>query len=148
MRVLRRFRVVFNAVRTHFQQVEKSVGLGGAQAWALSVIGQRPGIGVGELAREMDIHQSTASNLVRQLLARGLVATEPHATDRRAVQLRALPAGQRVMSRSKGPFSGVLPRALAELDEATLLRLDEDLSRLIEVLDADQRAATQTLADL
>ena len=29
--VLRRFRVVFNAVRTHFQQVESQAGLGGAQ---------------------------------------------------------------------------------------------------------------------
>ena len=27
--VLRRFRVVFNAVRTHFRQMEKQVGLGG-----------------------------------------------------------------------------------------------------------------------
>ena len=41
---LRRFRRVFNAVKTHFQQVEKRAGVGGAQLWALSVIGARPGI--------------------------------------------------------------------------------------------------------
>lgn len=67
-RVLRRFRLVFNAVKTHFQQVEKRTGLGGAQLWALSIIRQRPDIGVGDLANAMDIHQSTASNLVRALL--------------------------------------------------------------------------------
>jgi hypothetical protein len=33
-RVLRRFRMVFNAVKTHFQQVEKQAGIGGAQVWA------------------------------------------------------------------------------------------------------------------
>ena len=74
--VLRRFRVVFNAVRTHFQQVEKQVGLGGAQVWALSVVKDHPGIGMGGVAKSMDIHQSTASNLVRlpKLLAAGTAA--------------------------------------------------------------------------
>ena len=65
--MLRQFRVVFNAVRTHFQQVEKKVGIGGAQVWALSVIRRTPGAGVNSLAQAMNIHQSTASNLVRQL---------------------------------------------------------------------------------
>ena len=45
-RVLRQFRVVFNAVKTHFRQVEREAGVGGAQLWALSVIDRRPGIGV------------------------------------------------------------------------------------------------------
>ena len=35
--VLRQFRQVFNAVKSHFQQVEKTVGMGGAQVWALSI---------------------------------------------------------------------------------------------------------------
>ena len=48
--VLRRFRLVFNAVKSHFQQVEKRAGIGGAQLWALSVIGAAPDIGMGGLA--------------------------------------------------------------------------------------------------
>ncbi|WP_083876668.1 MarR family winged helix-turn-helix transcriptional regulator [Ideonella sp. B508-1] len=85
-RVLRRFRQVFNAVKTHFQQVERQVGVGGAQVWALSVIQARPGIGVNELAKALDIRQSTASNLVRALVDRGLVATSRAERDRRAVE--------------------------------------------------------------
>ncbi len=49
-RVLRKFRRVFNTVRGHFQQVEKKVGVGGAQVWALGVIYKQPGIGVNALA--------------------------------------------------------------------------------------------------
>lgn len=45
--VLRRFRLVFNAVKSHFQQVEKQAGIGGAQIWALSVIAAAPDIGIG-----------------------------------------------------------------------------------------------------
>ena len=45
VQVLREFRLVFNAVRQHFQQVERATGLGGSQAWALGLVGERPGIG-------------------------------------------------------------------------------------------------------
>jgi DNA-binding MarR family transcriptional regulator len=84
--VLRQFRVVFNSVKTHFQQVEKKVGVGGAQVWALSLIREHPGIGVTELARRMDIHQTTASNLVRSLVGAELVLAERKGSDRRAVR--------------------------------------------------------------
>lgn len=144
--VLRRFRLVFNAVKTHFRQVEKKAGVGGAQVWALSVVRDRPGVGVNELARAMDIHQSTASNLVRSLVEQELVAAEKTGADRRAVQLRLLPAGARVLKRAPGPFTGVLPQALDSLDAATLKRLDRDLGRLIEALGGDERAANIPLA--
>jgi DNA-binding MarR family transcriptional regulator len=146
--VLRRFRLVFNTVKTHFQQVEKKAGLGGAQVWALSIVRSHPGIGVGELARAMDVHQSTASNLVKVLVERGMVEAAKDDTDRRAVQLRVLPAGARLLRRAPGPFAGVLPGALARLDRRTLARLDRDLAALIAVLGADERAAGIPLGEL
>lgn len=141
MSVLRQFRLVFNTVKTHFQQVEKKAGIGGAQLWALSLIRDQPGCGVGALARAMDIHQSTASNLVRGLVERGLVATGRDGSDRRAVRLTLLPAGRRLLGRAPGPFAGKLPDALARLDPATLQRLEQDLSALIRALGVDERAA-------
>lgn len=139
-RVLRQFRIVFNAVKTHFRQLERDSGLGGAQVWALSVIDSQPGIGATSLGRAMDIHQSTASNLVRGLVERGYVAAAREGTDRRNIALRILPAGQEVLRRAPAPLAGVLPNALATLDEATLLRLEQDLATLIARLDADEAA--------
>jgi DNA-binding MarR family transcriptional regulator len=110
-RVLRRFRLVFNAFKTHFQQVEKKAGVGGAQLWALSIIRESAGIGVNDLARAMDVHQSTASNLVKALIERDLVVAAKDGLDRRAVQLRVSAAGGRVLKRAPGPFTGVLPQA-------------------------------------
>ncbi|MEY4748744.1 MAG: hypothetical protein RIQ60_958 [Pseudomonadota bacterium] len=147
-RVLRRFRLVFNAVKTHFQQVEKQAGVGGAQLWALSVVANQPGIGVNALARAMDVHQTTASNLVKQMVSAELVCAEKSAADRRVVQLSVLPAGAEVLSRAPGPFTGVLPEALASLDAATLERLDHDLALLISALNADERAAGIPLAQM
>jgi len=148
IRVLRRFRLVFNAVKTHFQQVEKKAGVGGAQLWALSVIRANPGIGVNGLAATMDVHQTTASNLVKALVNSDMVAAEKNGPDRRAVQLRVLLAGSRVLRKAPGPFAGVLPEALATLDAETLERLDHDLALLIEALHADDRAAGIPLAQM
>lgn len=147
-RVLRQFRVVFNSVKTHFRQVERDAGLGGAQLWALSVIAGSPGIGVTELARALDIHQSTASNLVRTLTTRGLIAAAREGQDRRGVALRALPAADALLQRAPMPFAGVLPDALASLDEATLRRLEQDLGRLIDALAVDGGSAQVPLAQL
>ena len=140
-RVLRRFRLVFNAVKSHFRAVENKAGISGAQLWALSVVHAHPGIGVGELARAMDVHQSTASNLLRVLVEKGLVATQRGDEDRRAVQLHATARGARALAKAPGPFSGVLPEALARLDKRTLARLERDLGVLIAQLGADEGGA-------
>jgi len=140
-RVLRKFRLVFNAVKTHFQQVEKMAGVGGAQLWALSIVDAQPGLGINALARAMDVHQSTASNLVKTLVERGYVAAAKGSADRRVVQLIVLPAGAAILGRAPGPFSGVLPQALSRLDPQILHRLDADLGLLIHRLDPDRRGA-------
>jgi len=148
--VLRQFRIVFNAVKSHFQQMEKQVGIGGAQVWGLSMVAQQPGMGVGALGEAMDIHQSTASNLVRAMVQKGLLRTEKSVHDKRAVCLYITEAGQSVLQRAPGPWSGVLPDALAKLDPATLMRLQQDLNSLIKALgqDGNEIAAQTPLADL
>jgi DNA-binding MarR family transcriptional regulator len=115
--------------------------------WALSVIAGSPGIGVGGLAREMDIHQSTASNLVRALIDQGCVTATKGGEDRRAVQLTLAPAGAKVLKRAPAPFAGLLPGALRSLDAATLARLEKDLDKLIATLHPDKRGARIPLAD-
>jgi len=146
--VLRRFRVVFNAIRSHFKQIEKQVGLGGAQVWALSVVRDHPGIGMGGVAKNMDIHQSTASNLIKTLLRRELISLAKSPQDRRNVHLHVLPAGLAVLGQVSGPFEGVLPLALAKLPQDTLQRLDQDLGQLIVLLKADEAAGGIPLAEL
>jgi DNA-binding MarR family transcriptional regulator len=138
-KVLRRFRVVFNAVKAHFRAVETKVGVSGAQLWALSVIHAHPGVGVNALARAMDVHQSTASNLVRALQEAGMVQSARGGEDRRAVQLQLTARGQKALARAPGPFEGILPDALQKLDEKTLARLDQDLAKLIQLLDVHAR---------
>lgn len=137
--------MVFNAVKTHFRQVEATAGVAGAQVWALSVIQHEPGIGVGGLARAMDIHQSTASNLLKPLIDKGMVAADRQGADRRTVHLHISAKGVAVLRKAPGPFAGVLPEALSSMDAATLSRLDRDLSTLCQRLGADTRGGAVPL---
>jgi len=146
--VLRRFRIVFNAVKTHFRQIEKEAGIGGAQLWALSVVASQPDIRVNDLALAMDVHQSTASNLVKALTKLEMVAAARNGDDRRVVTLRVLPKGKKVLRIAPGPFAGVLPEALASLDARTLARLDKDLEKLVSALHVTDEAAKTPLAQL
>lgn len=137
IRVLRQFRLVYGAARAHFGEIQACTGISGAQLWALSIIVQTPGIGVGGVAQAMDLHPSTASNLVRSLVQRQLVSTSRRRADRRAVQLKARAAGVRTLRDAPRPSAGVLPDALRQLDRMTLRRLDRGLGALIAALGAD-----------
>lgn len=147
-RVLRQFRIVFNAVKSHLQQVERKAGATGAQVWALHLIQRQPGLGVTDLARAMNVRQPTASILVRALVQKGLVQARRDGKDRRAIQLHAQPAGDALLRRVPGPKTGVLPEALAALDAESLQCLQAGLARLIRQLGGDDRAASLPLSDL
>jgi DNA-binding MarR family transcriptional regulator len=139
--VLRKLRLLFNTVKGHFREVEKKAGVAGAQVWALSVIRSQPGAGVNDLARAMDIHQSTASNLLKSLIEKGLVIADRSKDDARALKLKVTPRGVAVLRKAPGPVTGVLPEVLSKLDAETLQRLDKDLEAVIKLLGGDRRAA-------
>jgi DNA-binding MarR family transcriptional regulator len=145
-RVLRQFRLIFSSIRRHFQTIEKIAGVGGAQIWALSLIAQTPGMAVTQLAHAMDIHQSTASNLVRALLKAGFIHNEKSAHDKRVAELYPLPEGLKLLKKVPGPYTGVLPTALDELVPETLSNLERDLDALIKKLDVDEASAQTPMA--
>lgn len=146
---LRKFRIIFGAVRKHSRNMERACGVGGAQVWAMATIAKTPGLRVTQLARELSIHPSTASNMLDKLERAGLVQrTRAHA-DQRIVQLYLTEAGQRVLARAPQPVSGVLTHALEQLPEALLRRLIEDLQAITDRLQvADAYAASVPLTEL
>jgi DNA-binding MarR family transcriptional regulator len=148
VQALRRFRQVFASVRTHFRRVEQLTGTGAAQLRALSLLRERPGLRVSELALAMDIHQSTASNLVKALVERQLVRATRSGSDARVQQLRLLPAGDKILQRLQGHYIGVLPQALQALPPEVLARLNADLDLLLQAMRADDSAAKSPLASL
>ncbi|KVW97135.1 MarR family winged helix-turn-helix transcriptional regulator [Thiobacillus denitrificans] len=128
---LRQFRVIFGAVRQHFQTVEKACGVSGAQIWAMAALHQTPGMKVSELAQALSIHASTASNLLDKIEKSGLVRRERNHVDQRVVQLYLTDAGEQALEKAPQPLTGILTHALGQLPDDTLARLNQDLAVLI-----------------
>ncbi|MCB1902067.1 MarR family winged helix-turn-helix transcriptional regulator [Cognatazoarcus halotolerans] len=129
--VLQRFRVLIRTAQRHSQWVERQSGVTGAQLWALQELSEVPGLKVGELARCMALHQSTASNMVDKLETSGLIRRERGSADQRVVRLYPTEAGLALLERAPSPARGVLPEALRRLDADALERLHMDLDVVI-----------------
>ena len=145
LEVLEQFRVIIRSVRRHYQDVERRAGLTGAQLWALSEVAARSGVQVGELARALAVHPSTASNLARRLHALGLVRRERKGRDQRHVQLFTTASGVKALRRAPRPSIGVLQQALSELPEARLRELHAALARVISLMKVKSVAAARAL---
>jgi DNA-binding MarR family transcriptional regulator len=145
LEVLEQFRIIVKSIRRHYQDVERRAGLSGAQLWALAQIAGRPGGRVGELARALAIHQSTASNLLRVLEARGLVTRARHRRDLRGVQLYASKRGLRLLASAPRPLIGVLQQALSELPGTRLRALHAELAQVIALMKGKKVGAARAL---
>jgi DNA-binding MarR family transcriptional regulator len=149
LQVLKKFRVIFGSVRQHFREVEETCGVTGSQLWILQEVAKAPAIGVSELAGRLSIHQSTCSQLVEKLVARGLILKERSTQDQRRVGLHLSEEAAHILESVPGPAEGILPEALQALPEAALVALDKSLLEVIGQLSKkDVRLAHRPLADL
>lgn len=146
---LRQFRVIFGAVRQHFQAVEKACGVSGAQIWAMAALQHTPGMKVSELAQALSIHASTASNLLDKIEKAGLIRRERNSPDQRVVRLYLTEAGEKALEKAPQPLTGILTHALGQLPDEALTRLNQDLATLIAHMGAtDTRDAQKPLSEL
>jgi DNA-binding MarR family transcriptional regulator len=147
--VLGQFRIVLRAIKQHYLHVEKSCGVSGAQLWCMERIAATRGLAPGDLARELSIHPSTASNLLARLEELKLVQRRRAEIDHRRVHLYLTAKGQAVLSKAPRPLKGVLQQALQDLPPASLAGLRKRLAELVDMLQVrDTDAQSRPLSDL
>lgn len=150
LEVLRQFRVLIKSIKWHFDSIEDSCQISGAQLWALAEVSSRPDLRVSDLAKAMAVHQSTASNLADKLVQMGLVIKERKDLDQRVVRLQPTEAGLRVVAQAPQPLEGVLPSALKKLQPQQLKELNHLLGELISLMETPdkKKAAATPLSDI
>lgn len=147
--VLKQFRVLVRSIDTHYRRVEERSGLGGAQLWALAEIAGARNLTVGDLARKLAIHLSTASNLVKRLEELGLVERNRGGTDQRVVRLAATATGRRRLQRAPKPSAGLLQQALMDMDARELAALHAQLDKVLRRMKhLDRRGASTLIGDI
>lgn len=142
--VLTQFRVVIANLKKHYQDVEKTTGVTGTQLWALVAISQQPGLPVGTLARELAVHQSTASNLLDRLVELGYVTRAREGIDQRVVSLYLTDKGKTIANNAPQPSMGMLQHALLSLPDERVAGLREHLDELIRAIGVKHKAGEAT----
>lgn len=147
--VLKQFRLIYGSVRHHFRQIEVTCRVSGSQLWMLHELQEAPGIGVSDLAHRLSIHQTTSSQLIEKLVARGYVVKTRSEQDQRRVGLTITRRAANVLKDAPGPAEGLIPEALMGLSESTLESLTANLGELIDGFRLqDEQAAETPLSDL
>jgi DNA-binding MarR family transcriptional regulator len=141
---LQAFRTIFSSARLHDAELRKVVGISASQLWALSEIGRAEGLSVNDLALQMALHQTTASNVVLALTERRLIQRKRDPADQRVARLALTAAGRRVLERAPGPGPGLLMDGLHRLDASRLTRLRRELQGLLAVM---QRTVTRAAGE-
>ncbi|HWH42907.1 MAG TPA: MarR family winged helix-turn-helix transcriptional regulator [Usitatibacter sp.] len=146
--VLKQFRVLLRAMESHYRQVERRSGLGGAQLWALAEIAAAD-LTMGDLAARLAIHVSTASNLVRRLEELGLATRTRTRADQRVVRIAATAAGRRKLRLAPKPSVGLLQKVLMETPPERLAVLHKELGRLVRRMGRiEPGAATSLISEM
>jgi len=149
LEVLKQFRVLLRSIKRHYQWIEQECGLSGAQLWALAEIGNAPGLKVGELARQLGVHLSTASNLLRRLDDLALLKRARAGKDQRIVRLELTAKGEKILRSAPRPFIGILQQALTDLPQPRLDSLHAELGELIRLMQfKDVKARSKLLSEM
>ncbi len=129
--VLTQFRIVVANLKEHYGNIQKITGVSGTQLWTLIAIRQQPGIKVGELAREIAVHQSTASNLLDRLEELGHIERRREEADQRVVSVYLTVQGEKIVKAAPRPAMGLLQNALLTLPLDHVAGLHKHLDELI-----------------
>ncbi len=149
LEVLKQFRVLLRSIKRHYQWVEQESGVSGAQLWAMAEIAKAPGIKVSDLARQLAVHLSTVSNMLRRLEALALIKRLRIGKDHRVVLLQLTAKGRKILRLAPRPLVGILQQALAELPRHRLDSLHADLGEVIRLMKfKDVKARSTPLSDI
>jgi DNA-binding MarR family transcriptional regulator len=147
--VLQQFRELFRASQEHFQHIEKTCSISGAQLWAMAELSATPGMKISELAASLSVHLSTASNLLGKLETKGLIRRERNKVDQRVVRVYITSTGDKLLRIAPRPVEGVIPHALTHMSASALAHLKRDLTELLRLARVhDPRAAMKPLSEL
>jgi DNA-binding MarR family transcriptional regulator len=136
--VLKKFRTAVGLFKRQNNAVDRLTGLSGAHLRALICIEAAPGMSVTELARELGIHASTASNMLDVLERDGHIGRRRIASDQRVVKVYLSDQGRSTLRLVPEPQRGALQGALLNLPLPTLKALDRTLDALLAQMGAGE----------
>jgi DNA-binding MarR family transcriptional regulator len=142
------FRRILRAIRVMARKGELSTGLSAAQTFVLSVLIDRPGTSVNELAGATLTDRSSVAAVVDRLVAQGYVVREQSTSDRRRASVSITPTGRRAIRHAASPPPTVaLITAMRALERKDQRALASGLTALARAMGVDGEPAGMLFED-
>lgn len=130
-------RRLVRVLRLSAGQVERDVGLSGAQLFVLQQVDRNGPSSINQLAERTHTHQSSVSVVVTRLIERGLVMRTPCAQDRRRAEVTLTVAGQAVLRDAPDVAQTRLIHGLTRLSDADRAALVRGLDAWVKAIGAE-----------
>jgi DNA-binding MarR family transcriptional regulator len=142
IQIMDALRRIVQALRASSVQCQRELGLSSAQMFILRALRDRPGSSVNDLAAATHTHQTSASEVIAKLEAKGLVERRHSRQDRRRMELSLSPAGTRLVAAQLRTPQEDLVSAIALLPDEKRAALAEGLIALVTAAGLDATAST------
>jgi DNA-binding MarR family transcriptional regulator len=111
---------VDRGMRVISAQMRSRLGVTGPERLILRMVGHRPAISAGQLARLLHRHPSSLTGALDRLTRRGMLRSVADPDDQRRVLLTLTPAGRRVDRLDTGTVEAAMRRALGRVPPRSL----------------------------
>jgi DNA-binding MarR family transcriptional regulator len=140
--VIDSLRRIVRALRESSRAAEESLGVSGAQLFALQALARSPNLSLNELAARTRTHQSTVSVVVKRLVEQGLVRRNTSASDGRRMELTVTRRGAALLERAPHAAQERLIAGIDRLPVRERRMLASALERLVAAMAATEGEAT------
>jgi MarR family transcriptional regulator, organic hydroperoxide resistance regulator len=119
------------------KRMQRTLGVTGPQRLVVRIVGQRPGISAGALARVLHVHPSTLTGVLKRLRARGAIERTSDPRDTRRALFRLSRKGLDLDTVRIGTAEARVRAALASLPEDDVTAAARVLGQLARALSQD-----------
>lgn len=135
--ILIKIRRIVRSINLESKKIQKTYGISIPQVLCLSYLRKSENFQAsqGEIARYLNLTQSTVNGIIKRLEVKGLIARLPKSGDKRVVRLALTSDGDRLLSRIPSLMHDRLSLKLDKMETPELSRIEETLMLLIELLE-------------
>ncbi len=135
--ILIKIRRIVRSINLESKKIQKLYGVSIPQVLCLGFLQKSANYQAtqGEIARFLNLNQSTVNGIIKRLETKGLIARLPKSGDKRVVHISLTSNGDNLLNQIPPLMHDLLSNKLDKLDNQQLKKVEESLVLLIDILD-------------
>ena len=147
--ILIKIRKIVRSINLESKKIEKEYGVSIPQVLCLHYLRDSENFqaGQGEIRKFMNLNASTTSGIINRLETKGLIARLPKSGDKRVVTIALTSKGDKLMEKMPSLLHEKLEEKLEKQDKNTLVKIQDSLQLLVNLLGIDEIDAFPLLSN-